>query len=376
MHLQIEISRSALAHNFAQVRKLVGECCLIAPCVKGNAYGHGLVVVASTLVELGANGFCVFSVDEGITLREAGIQVPILVLGYVATDELPLVLAHDFRIFLHDLSTAALLSELALHQGIKAKVHIKVDTGMGRFGVFYTEAESFMKKIANFPGLHIEGVASHFATADEPGDNSFYHTQMQRFHDVLDQVKTHGMRPSIRHIANSAATLRYAESHFDMVRPGCLIYGYFAQPFDLSEYGGKGFSLRPVMTVKTVVAQVKKVPAGTPIGYGGTFITEKESVLATLPVGYADGINWLVSNRGYALVSGQQAPIRGRVSRNAVVIDVTNISGVQVGDEVVLLGKQGDGEITLAEIASCVEIPLPSSVLTTFQNTIPRVLVD
>jgi len=375
-HNRIEISRSALNHNLGVAKQLAGEGCLVAPCIKGNAYGHGLLPVALTLTELGADSFCVFTVEEGIVLRTAGILVPILVLGYVDASEMDAVITHNLHIFVDDIETAKDLNAAAEKRNRVMPVHLKIDTGMGRFGILYEELPHFLEAYTQLHFLQTEGVASHFATSDQEGENKYFHIQFERYQRALQQLAAVGIYPTIRHIANSAAVLRYPEVRLDMIRPGRMIYGYLPHPEDVQTYAEQGIVLQQVITVKSVVAQVKKVPAGMPVSYGGTYVTERESILAIIPIGYADGISRFLSNIGSVLIGGKRAPIRGKVCMNAFTVDVTDIPGVLRGDEVVVLGKQGDAEISCYEMAELLMHTLPYNVLTAFQDSLPRIVID
>ena len=376
MHNRIEISRGALAHNLKVVRDIVGECCLIAPVVKGNAYGHGLVPVSKTLIESGANGLCVFSVNEGVTLRQVGVDVPILVLGYVSNHDYEAVIEHDLRIFIDSIDVAKDLNSAGLKARKVVPVHLKIDTGLGRFGVFYDAAEAFVQSLKPLQNLRVEGIASHFATSDAQGENEHCHTQFKRFLKVIDMVKAQGFTPSIRHISNTAALLRYPEMRLDMVRPGRILYGYLPTRDDIPLYAEQGIDVQQVISVKTVVALVKKVPSGTPISYGLLYVTSRDTTIAVLPFGYADGLSRFLSNKGSVLIKGKRAPIIGRVGMNSVTVDITDIPGVLRGDEAVLLGKQGDDMITCYEMADMLMNTLPYNVLTAFQDSLPRILTD
>jgi alanine racemase len=376
MHNRIELSRPALVHNLGVAKKLAGECCLVAPVVKGNAYGHGLVPVAKTLAEEGAHGLCVFSAEEGALLRTVGIKLPILVLGYVDHDQMELIAEHDLRMFVDSSELAQELNALGKRHGRQIPIHLKFDTGMGRFGVFHEDAERFIAQLDAYPCLRIEGVASHFATSDRVGNNEYCFEQFGRFQHILGLLENKGIHPSIRHISNTAAVLRYPEMRLDMIRPGRMIYGYLPREEDAQHYEEQGISLQQVISVKTVVAITKHVPAGTPIGYGCTYTMTRDSQIATMPFGYADGLSRFLANQGHVLIKGQRAPIIGRVSMNAVTVDITDIQGVVRGDEVVLLGSQGDAMISCYEMARMLMQTLPYNVLTAFQDSIPRILID
>jgi len=342
----IEIDLAALRHNLAQVRSLVGRSRSILAVVKSDAYGHGMVAVARELENQGVEWFGVSTCREAVPLREQGIRAPILLLLGVEEDEFSTVIQHGLTPVLYRSDIAHMISSAALAAGIQVPVHLKIDSGMGRLGVPYTEAEKFFKSIKPLEGIRVEGLLSHFASADEH-DKSFSRLQLERFRQVLAQAKTMGLAFRYAHIANSAGVIDLPDSYLQLVRPGLMLYG--APP---SQELCRPISLRPVMTLKTRVLQLKEVDSGSPIGYGCTYITSRPSRIATLPVGYDDGYDRLLSNKGEVLVRNCRAPVVGRVSMCLITVDVTKVPGIQEDDEVVLLGRQGDQEITADEIAA------------------------
>lgn len=345
---RIELSREALQHNLKVLRSLVGDCCLIAPSVKANAYGHGLVEVATAMGEA-VNGFSVFSLAEAVALQEAGIHQPVLIMGPVEAQDYDEVVRRDLRIFVDSVEVADALAAAAVRQNRQARMHLKVDTGMARFGVRHDQLTAFLDALGHPAGLRIEGVATQAANAYLAEGTAATQEQQQRFKEVVSQVEARGYQPSIRHMANSSVTLRYPEMYWDMVRPGMACYGHAPVPPDDNLLKERGLVLQPVLSFKTVVASLKTVPAQTPVSYGGHFVTERESRLAVLPLGYSDGVSAVLTNIGEVLINGQRAPIRGRVCMNATVVDVTDIPGVARGDEVVILGNQGNETILADE---------------------------
>ena len=372
----IEISRSALAHNLEVVKEVVGDCCLIAPVVKGNAYGHGIVQAATALNEAGAHGFCVFSLDEALALRGAGIDKPILLLGYVLPSRLGEVVEHDLRLFLSDLDVAKQLSALAVERGREVRVHLKLDSGLTRYGVRPDQFLDFCKDVATLPNLIIEALGTHYATSDQEGENAFFHQQLEVFEKASVALAEWGIVPGIRHTANTAALLRYPEAHFEMVRPGRIIYGYYFSNDREQMAAETGVELRPAFTLKSRITMLKDVPAGTPVGYGCTHTTTGDVKVAILPIGYADGVSRFLGNRCDVLVGGKRVPIIGKVCMNITIVDVTSIEDPKIGDEVVLIGRQGDAEITCEEIAILCHNTLPYNILTAYQDSLPRLLVD
>jgi alanine racemase len=340
-----EIDLQALDHNYRVLRTLVASSVRFLAVVKADAYGHGAVAVSRRLEGLGVDFFGVTTVQEGVALRTAGITRPILVLSGVCADALDPVFAYRLTPMLFRLEIAEPLSREARRRGETLPVHLKVDTGMGRIGILPDQVPSAIRELGKHENLTIEGIASHFSTADEE-DPSFTHEQLNRFSSVVDQVELLGIRPSFCHVANSAALFTRPTAHLNMVRPGIMLYGANPTP---------GFTerdiLRPVMSWKTRVRDVRDVPSGFPISYGRTHTTSRPSRIAALPVGYADGYSRSLSNRGQVLVQGQRAPVVGRVCMDWTMIDVTDIDDVGIGDEVVLLGNQGGDMIAAEELA-------------------------
>ena len=339
-----EVDLGALAYNYHQLRQLASPSVKFLAVVKADAYGHGAIPVSKKLEELGADFLGVATVYEGAELRNAGIKKPILVLSGIYQEEAEDVLTYQLTPMVYRLEIAEALSAAAKKQGKKIPIHIKVDTGMGRIGVLAEEAAAFANRVRKFENLDIEGVASHFSTADG-GNSSFAEEQLQRFTRTLEEMKNVDIDPPYCHIANSAALVTLPAAHFTLVRPGIMLYGSYPS----SSLKDK-VPLRQVMSWKSLVANLKKVPKDYPISYGRTFITQRPSLIAAIPVGYADGYNRLFSNRGEILINGMRAPVVGRVCMDWTMADVTDVPGVAVGDEVVLLGSQLGKEITAEEL--------------------------
>ena len=339
-----EVDLGTLAYNYHQLRQFASPSVKFLAVVKADAYGHGAIPVSKKLEELGADFLGVATVQEGAELRNAGIKKPILVLSGIYQEEAEDVLTYQLTPMVYRLEIAEILSAAAKKQGKKIPVHIKVDTGMGRIGVLAEEAAAFANRVRKFENLDIEGVASHFSTADG-GNSSFAEEQLQRFTRTLEEMKNVDIDPPYCHIANSAALVTLPAAHFTLVRPGIMLYGSYPS----SSLKDK-VPLRQVMSWKSLVANLKKVPKDYPISYGRTFITQRPSLIAAIPVGYADGYNRLFSNRGEILINGMRAPVVGRVCMDWTMADVTDVPGVAVGDEVVLLGSQLGKEITAEEL--------------------------
>lgn len=344
----VEIDLDAVAGNMQAIRVIVGPQTAICAVVKADGYGHGAVSIAHTALNNGATMLAVACLAEAITLRRAAVDAPILVLGYTPAWQARDTLRHGVTATLYDLDVARAFSQAAADLNRSARVHIKVDTGMARLGLLPEEVVPFVEQVMQLPGLEIEGVFTHFSSADSDLHGLRQHTaaQLAVFGEVLAALRARGLALPLIHAANSAALLAWPFSHFDMVRPGIALYGLApsaATPLP------QGF--RPALSWKTQVAQVKTLPAGVPISYGNTFITERPTQLAVAPVGYADGFRRAPAHWGHVLVRGQYAPIVGRVTMDQTMLDVTGIAGVRRGDEVVLIGRQGNAEITVEQVA-------------------------
>ncbi len=342
----IEIDLSALRHNFFQARDRVAPECRVLGVVKSDAYGHGMIPVARELQKCGASFFAVSKFWEAAELRRNNIGLPVLVLLGIEPADMEEAIRLGVRPAIFRADQARDFSKAARRLGMPARVHIKLDTGMGRLGIPAEELCSFAEKIKEFPGIVLEGVLSHFADADER-DKSYCEYQAGRFVRAIGEASQQGISFAYCHISNSAGTLEVPQAHFQLVRPGIMLYGSppSGEPSD-------SVDLRPVMTFKSRIIQLKTVPAGRPIGYGRTFVTRQESRIATIPVGYDDGYFRALSNRGQVLVRGKRAPVVGRVSMNMITVDVTQVPEACEDDEVVLLGAQGGERISAEEIAA------------------------
>lgn len=341
----VEIDLAALRHNFHQASRRLGSDTCVVGVVKSDAYGHGMVPVARELVACGASFLAVSKYWEARELYEAGLRVPVLVLLGVEPGDMEEAVARDVRPVVFRGDHARMLSAVARRRGQRVRVHLKVDTGMGRLGVPWRDAAAFLDELLDMPGIELEGVLSHFAVADEE-DKAYCDCQLERFAGILRLLEERGRPVTYAHIANSAGLLDLQHAHFHMVRPGIMLYG--AQPSDVLL---RPASLQPVMAFKSRILQLKDVPGAHPIGYGRTYVTSEPARIATVPVGYDDGYSRLLSNKGQVLVRGQRAPLVGRVSMNMITVDVSRVAGVAEDDEVVLLGSQGQECITADEIA-------------------------
>ncbi|MDQ6661849.1 MAG: alanine racemase [Chloroflexota bacterium] len=344
----VEVDLGAITNNIHRIRELIGPEVRILASLKADAYGHGALKVARTVLHNGASMLGVATVSEAIPLREGGIEAPILVFGYVPLWQMREAVRLGLTITLYSSESAQALSQAARALTKNVKAHVKIDTGMGRLGIRSEQIDdivALIREIDALPNIEMEGIFTHFAMADAE-DQASARMQLARFQNVLQVLDRLRLRPCIVHAANSAAMISLPEARFDMVRPGIALYGLEpSADVRLPE----GF--RVALSFKTQVAQVKEIPAGEGISYGSTFITQQPTIVATLPVGYADGFRRSPSNWGTVLLHGQEAPILGRVCMDQCMIDVTHIPSVRVGDEVVLIGQQGDARLTAEEVA-------------------------
>jgi len=339
-----DVDLSAVAHNVEALRREVAPALLCA-VVKADGYGHGAIAVSEAAIAAGADWLAVALVEEGAVLRKAGIKAPILLLSQPRLADLGAVVRWDLRVCLHSTTAAELLAEAARAQGRVARVHLKVDTGMNRVGVAPADALAVAREIERRPELELEGVFTHCAVADEPG-NPFTDVQLDRFEAVLDELAEAGIAPAIRHAANSATAIVHPRGRYDLVRAGISVYGIPPAPGLAAE-----LDLRPALTLRAEVSMVKRVPPGEGISYGLRHRTDAATTVATVPIGYADGVpRRLGLTGGEVLIGGQRRPILGVVTMDQLMVDCGD-DHVEPGDEVVLIGRQGDEEVTAEEWA-------------------------
>ena len=337
-----EIDLEAISHNIGEIKKTIKISTKVCAVVKADGYGHGAIAVAKTVLQAGAHRLAVAIVNEALELRRAGFKVPILVLGYTPACQAAIVVENDITQTIFSMELAQALSTAATEAGKKIKVHIKIDTGMGRIGIRPEDAGEFVVAVAALPGIEIEGVFSHFACSDS-GDKRFTNEQYQRFMEALQYIEAKNITIPIRHIANSAAILDFPHMQLDMVRPGIIMYGLWP-----SDEVSRELDLRPAMKFKAQVGFVKDVAANLSISYGCTYFTKTASRIATLPVGYADGWSRILTNKATVLVHGQRAKLVGRVCMDQCMIDVTHIPSIVPGDEALLFGGN---ELPVEEVA-------------------------
>ena len=353
------IDLDAIAYNMTNIKSKVGKETGIIGIIKADAYGHGSVEISKVILENGADWLAVAVVDEGINLRKNGIAAPILLLGY--TPELRL------EDVVNTYETAKKLSDVAVRLGKTAVIHIKIDTGMGRIGYRVNEASADeIVKISELPNIEVNGMFTHFSTADEK-DKDYTLNQYKKFVQMDALLRERGLEIPIKHAANSAAIMDFDNMMFNMVRPGIILYGAYPS----EEVDKDNLSIKPAMSVKTHVSYVKEVNEGDYISYGRKYQAVGKRIIATIPVGYADGFIRAYSNGGKVLIKGECAPIVGRICMDQFMVDVTDIKDVQINDEVVLIGKQGNKEITVDFIASILDT-INYEVFCTLSKRVPR----
>lgn len=370
----LEISRSALTNNVRQIKSRLAPTTRLMAVVKANAYGHGDVATARVLSKAGADAFAVAAFGEALTLREGGIAQPILVLGYTPRHLIADAVANEVMLTVYDTNLALAIAAAAQKQGNWASVHLKVNTGMNRLGVDPSDAAALLKTLRSWSlaGLTVEGIFTHFATADT--DLDFAQEQFGRFAELLDELAAQGLRPPIAHCANSAATLALPDTHLDMVRCGIALYG-----LDPDVDGAPlPAEFVPALSWKAEVAQVRTLQPGDSVSYGREFVAQHAMTVATVPVGYADGFPRRPFNWGSVLLHGLPAPILGRVCMDQCIIDVSAQAAhqpVETGDEVVLIGKQGNAELSAAEAAARIGT-INYDVVSRILPRVPRLYVD
>lgn len=357
----VEIDLHSIKSNIDTVKTIIGEEVSVLAIVKADAYGHGAVSVSKTLIESGVKYLGVATLEEGMELRESGINHPIIILGGIQKDELDEVIRHGIVPTIYDLEILKELSNAAKKINKNYVYHLKIDTGMSRLGIKSDDMPLFLEEHAKYNNLRMEGLFSHLAMADEV-TNSYTDMQIGLFFETLKEFKRLNIVPDYYHLANSAAIQNYPTSHCNLVRPGIMIYG---------EGAFNGYSLSPVMKLKSKIIQLKSHEKGTPISYGGTYITAKKSLIATIPIGYADGYLRVLSNNSFVSVNGNRAPVVGTVCMDFIMVDVTEINNVKVGDVVTLFG---DGTVSLLDVAGWANT-IPYEIMTLVGKRIHRIFV-
>ncbi len=365
----VEIDLNALKHNLSAIKKLVGPRVKIMGIVKADAYGHGDYEVSRVLLNHGVEMLGVAILEEGIQLRDKGIQVPLLLLGGVFEDQIDPIIQHNVTPAVYDLKLAEALSKKAQRLKKIVDVHVYVDTGMGSIGVRHDKAVEFVKSLHAMKNLSIGGIYTHCSSSDEK-DSAYTHLQIKRFRDVLTTLDAMKMDIPLRHMANSGAIIGYPDAYFTMIRPGLSLYGLYA-----SEEVSRDIGIRPVMSFKTRVIHIKDMEPGDVVGYGRTCKITKPTRVATLPFGYNDGYNRLLSSQGKVIVRGIKASIIGLVCMDQCFVDVSHINEVSVGDEVVVYGSQGQETISVESIAKQLNT-IPYEVTCNVSKRVPRIYIN
>jgi alanine racemase len=363
----VEVNLKTLAENFSRIKNHVKDVKLM-PILKANAYGQGLLRTAQFFQQLKADYLGVAVVEEGILLREKGINIPILVLGGVWGNQVPLFLKHNLTITASSIDKIKMIDETAEQMKARAIVHLKIDTGMERIGVHHYNAENFLEAAYNCKNIIVEGIYSHFANA-EAEDLTHAKLQLERFNEVLIFFDKRSIKPPVRHIANSGAILQLPEANFDMVRPGIMLFGVYP-----STGVKKTVEVKPTLSWKSLVVYFKVIKAGQPVGYGLTWKPDHNIRAVTIPVGYGDGYLRSMSNKAIVLLRGEKYPIIGTISMDQIVVNIEQGSAYN-GDEVILLGSDGKNSITCEELADWAGT-IPYEILTNINTRVPRVYIE
>jgi alanine racemase len=361
-----EINLANLAYNLNSIRKLISKDTKILAVIKADAYGHGILAVAKKLLSLGIKYLGVASLDEAIVLRKAGIESNILILGGIFPKDSEAVVRHNLTQAVYSLKVAKALDSSAKKQAKKVRVHVKIDTGMGRLGVWHSEAFDFVRKIKRFRFLEVEGIFTHLSSADT--DANFTNNQITVFTRLIKKLESCGINIPLRHISNSLGVVDFKHSHLNLVRPGIMLYG-------LSPRKNLRIKIKPLLSLKTRIISLKTVPSGRSISYGRSFITKKKSVIAALPIGYGDGYARILSNKAEVLIRGRRFKVIGRVCMDYIMADISGIKNPKVGEEVILIGRDRKNIISAEELADlagtiCYEI------VCGIAKRVPRVYID
>ncbi len=360
----VSVDLNALAQNLAHVRRLAPRSEVLA-VVKANAYGHGALELTRTLQHLAVHRFGVATVDEGIALRQAGIHDPILVMGATVPAQFAELVAQRLTPVLYRTDLIPAFAAHVRSGSSPYPVHVKVETGMGRLGVSPHEVLDLLERTEFRAALRLEGLMTHLADADNR-EKDHTQSQLARFQSALDRLQQRGLTIPLVHAANSAGIIKYPTSLYSLVRPGIMLYGYHTLSTDTPTP-----ELRPILSWKATIAHLHSIQVGDSVSYNRTFIAARRSKIAVLPVGYADGYNRLLSNRGVVLIGGQRAPVVGRVCMDMTMVDVTDVPGVQIGQEAILIGQQGQERITAADLAAWQQT-IPYDVLCAIGQRVPR----
>lgn len=378
---QIFLSRSALKHNLDFVRKKIGSKTLLSSVVKGNAYGHGIEPFVAMANDFGVNHFSVFSANEAFSVHKSlNNSTSIMIMGMLDFEQMEWAIRNGISFFVFEIERLEKAVEIAKKLNTRAKIHIEVETGMNRTGFSTKMFSKILQYILNQSRyLTIEGLCTHYAGAESIANYHRVKKQERLYKSALDRMVKFGLRPKLKHTACSAAALRYPKTRMDMVRIGILQYGFFPSKEILIHYLTSNkeheFPLRRVISWKSKVMSVKSVKTGEFIGYGTSYLANNDMTIATIPIGYSHGFSRSLSNQGRVLIHGNRVSIVGTVNMNMISVDVTNLEGVKIGDEVVIIGKQGDLEISVASFSDASNL-LNYELLTRLPNDIPRTVID
>jgi alanine racemase len=359
------VNLAALAHNLSRIKSFLSPGCEVMAIVKANAYGHGAVETAQSLTKQGIDQFAVASIDEGIELRLAGLKASIVVLGALFEEQVPDLIAHRLTPVVSDGQILPALAKAAHSHQAPYPIHLKVETGMGRLGFSPEELLTVLDNPILHRSLKIEGLMTHLADADGT-DSTFTQRQLSSFNALLEQIRQRGFTIPLVHAANSAAIVRFPDAHFSLVRPGIMLYGYHTLPATIPDP-----DLSPVLSLHTTVAQLRTIPKGCSVSYNGTFVAKRQTRIAVLPIGYADGYSRQLSHRGSVLIQGRRVPIVGLVCMDMIMVDVTDIAPLNVGETVTLIGQQGKESIWADEVADWIGT-IPYEVLCGIGSRVPR----
>jgi alanine racemase len=359
------VNLTALAHNLSCIKRCLSPGCEVMAIVKANAYGHGAVETAQALTRQGIERFAVASLDEGIALRQASLSASIVVLGALFEEQVSDLVAHRLTPVVSDGRILPTLAKAARSHPTSYPIHLKVETGMGRLGFSPEDLLSFLDNPILRSPFQVEGMMTHLADADG-ADSDFTERQLGAFRAMLEQIRQRGLSIPLVHMANSAAIVRFPDAHFSLVRPGIMLYGYHTLPATIPAP-----DLTPVLSLRTTIVQLRTIPRGRTVSYNGTFVAQRPTRIAVLPIGYADGYSRRLSHRGSVLIQGRRAPIVGMVCMDMIMVDVTDLAPVQVGEAVTLIGQQGQESIWADEVADWIGT-IPYEVLCGIGSRVPR----
>jgi len=363
----VKIDHQALAHNVRALKNILYPQTKLMTVIKADAYGHGVLSVAKTVLDCGADYLAIATLSEGIDLRKGGITAPIMILGAInSPEEVKSIVQWQLEPTICTITQGEIFAETLRELGVSLPVHLKIDTGMSRLGTLWHKTVTFVKGIKNIPHLEVKSLYSHLATADDP-DPTVMNLQQERFHEAIDELKAHGITIPSLHLANSAGTIISQKLHYDMVRVGLALYGLYPAP-----HLREKIDLKPVMEVKARITQIKTVPPGTGVSYGHRFKCDRTTTIAVIGIGYADGVPRLLSNKMKVLIRGKYVVQIGNITMDQIMLDITDFADLKVGEIVTLLGKDGDMEISADDWANTIGT-ISWEILCGFKHRLPRI---